>query len=421
MIHHKRLIENFLSLSSLQAINYIVQLITIPYLTRVLGPEKYGLLSFAQAFTLYFVVLTGYGFNLSATRKAAAIRDDKYALNSLVSIVLVIQVGITFLSFIALIILCVFLPRFGDETALYLIAFVAVVGNVLFPVWFFQGMERMRDITIYNTIGKTAYLVILIAFVREESDYLIAAGAYSFGLFITALFAITSVLWAYKIRLALPKFREVISELREGWHVFVSLSTMNLYANSNTVILGFFAPDAVVGYYSAGEKIIKAIQGLFAPLSQAIYPHMSRLALESKELSMSFISKIASLVGGLSLLMSLALLIFASQLSRIILGENFTESIIVIQILSFYPFFSILGNIFSIQIMLNFGMERLFSRIVICASLINIALSLLLVVPLEHKGVSISLLIAEVSMMSFAFYCCYTRGYRPVLFRQKRS
>jgi polysaccharide transporter, PST family len=417
MSHRQRLIENFLSLSSLQAINYIVQLITIPYLTRVLGPEKFGLLSFAQAFTLYFVFLTNYGFNLSATRKVAAIRDDKNALNRLVSIVMVIQIGLTFLSFAALIILCVSVPKFGDETALYLIAFVAVLSNALFPVWFFQGMEKMRDITIYNTIGKTAQLVILIALVREESDYIIAAGAYSFGLLTTSLFAIIAVLWTYKIRLDLPKVSEVVFELKEGWHVFVSLFAMNFYPMINIVILGLFSTDTAVGYYSAGEKIVKAVQGLSAPLTQTIYPHMSRLAIESKELSMSFISKIAKHIGGASLLMSLSLFIFAPQISRIILGENFTESIIVIKILSLYPFLSIMSNIFSIQIMLNFGMQKLFSRIVILASLINIALSFVLVMPLERIGVSISLLVTEVVMMSFSLFSLHIRGYRIKLFR----
>lgn len=54
----KRLYGNFFSLSALQAINYLLPLITFPYLVRVLGPKKYGLIAFASSFASFFVIIT---------------------------------------------------------------------------------------------------------------------------------------------------------------------------------------------------------------------------------------------------------------------------------------------------------------------------------------------------------------------------
>ena len=73
---HKKLASNIASLFTVQAANYLIPLLTLPYLVRILGPREFGLIAFAQAFSQYFVILTDYGFNLSATREVAIHRAD---------------------------------------------------------------------------------------------------------------------------------------------------------------------------------------------------------------------------------------------------------------------------------------------------------------------------------------------------------
>ncbi len=65
----KVVMKNVASLSTLQAITYLLPIIILPYLFRVIGPEKFGLIAFAQAFVQYFMILTDYGFNISATKE----------------------------------------------------------------------------------------------------------------------------------------------------------------------------------------------------------------------------------------------------------------------------------------------------------------------------------------------------------------
>ena len=135
----KWLAENFLSLSLLQAANYILPLITLPYLIRVLGAEKYGLVIFAQAFTHYFIILTDYGFDLSATRDISIHRDDKAKVADIFNSVLLIKFSIMSAGFICFLILVFSFQRFSEEWPVFLLSYGVVLGNFLFPLWFFQG------------------------------------------------------------------------------------------------------------------------------------------------------------------------------------------------------------------------------------------------------------------------------------------
>jgi PST family polysaccharide transporter len=151
----------------LQGLNYLVPLAVLPYLIRVLGIERYGLIAFAQAFAQYFVILTDYGFNLSATKRIALIRDDNAEVSSVFWSVLLIKVGLMVLGMIVSAVIVFSVPRFRPDAALYAIAYVAVVGNVLFPVWLFQGMEQMRYISVVTGGAKVLSAILLFALVHR--------------------------------------------------------------------------------------------------------------------------------------------------------------------------------------------------------------------------------------------------------------
>jgi len=410
MNQKKRLISNFLSLSSVQVANYILPLITVPYLVRVLGPEKFGLIAFAQAFIAYFALLTDYGFNLSATREISIHRDNREKVSDIFFSVLFIKSVLMLISFSILCILVFSVNKFRGEWLLYIFTFGIVLGNILFPAWFLRGIERMRELAILNIISKSIFTVAVFVFIHSKDDYLLVALINSFGFIIAGLLGLWIVTVQIRIKIRKPSLEEIKYQLKKGWHIFISTIAMSLYTTSNTFILGIFTNNTIVGYYSAGEKITRAVQGLISPLSQTIYPHVSKLVLESRDAALEFVRKIVKLVGAVAFGFSLLLLIFAHQISNIILGSQFNESISVIQILSFLPFVGGLSNIFGIQVMLNFGLKHIFTRILIIASFINIFLALILVVPLRHVGISYSVLITEIFIMITMFLILQRNG-----------
>lgn len=418
MSNKKRLISNFLSLSWVQAINYILPLLTVPYLVRILGPEKFGLIAFAQAFILYFVLIADYGFNLSATRKISINRNNKERVSEIFSTVMFIKIVLMILSFLVMCLLVFSFNKFKTEWLVYLLTFGMVLGYMLFPAWLFIGMESMRQIAIFHLISRVFYAVSIFVFIKNQSDYIYIPLINSIGLISAGLLSFLVAVKNFAIKIKIPGLSEIKKELKDGWHIFVSQIAQSIYTISNPFILGIFTSNTLVGYYSAGEKIVRAIQWLSIPLLQTVYPHISKLAQESKESALVFVRKIVKIASVPAFFFSLGLLIFAPQISDFILGKQFRESIHVIRILSFLPFIAGLSSIFGPHVMLNFGLKKAFTKILVIAGFINIFFAIILVNQLQHIGISIALLITEIFVVFSMFYVLQRNGLKVLPFNK---
>lgn len=389
------IIENFASLSTLQIVGYILPLITLPYLVRVLGPEKYGLIAFATAFVVYFQILTNYGFNLSATRDISINRDNNKKLSEIFSSVMFIKVMLAVLSFIILSIIVYIIPQFKINWQIYYLSFGGIIGNMLLPTFFFQGMEKMKFITILNVLSQVIFTISIFVFINNISDYLYVPLISSLGLIIAGILGLIVLYIEFDIKFKLPTFKSLKKQLIQGWHVFISLMATSLYTASNVFILGLLTNNTYVGYYAISEKIILAVVGLLSPISQAIYPYISRTVNKSKEKGLEFIRKITLIMGALGFILSILIFIFAGLIIEILAGSQYTQSIIVLQILAFLPLVVGLSNVFGIQTMLTLNYKKAFSRIIITAGVFNIVLALLLVPFYKQIGISVSFLITE--------------------------
>ena len=393
---NRRVLSNFFSLSVLQCATYLAPLITLPYLFRVLETSQYGLIEFARALSLYFVMFTEYGFNLSATREISVHREDSEKLSEIFSAVLLLKLALLVLSFLLMALAVLAVPKLRGDWVVYFLAFGAVVGQCVFPIWLFQGLERMKIIAVLSTLSRAAATVAIFVFIQKSSHYIYVPLIYSLGTIAMGVVGLVIALRDFPVRFVSPSKVALRRELANGWHLFLSRMSTTLYTTSNTVILGFFTNNTLVGYYAAGDKIVRAIQGLQLPLSQAIFPHIGRLAAASRAAALQFTAKVARMVFVVTFVLSVGLLLGAPLICRVVLGTASEVSVLVMRLLSPLPFVIGLSNIFGVQIMVNFGLKKTLTRILGAAGVLNTILAFALVVPFYHGGICVAVLATEI-------------------------
>jgi len=392
----RRVLGNFVSLSIVQLANYAAPLITLPYLYRVLGRPMYGLTELARAVSVYFLMLTDYGFSLSATQEISVHRDDPEKVSEVFSSVMLLKFLLLTLSAAVLSLVVLAVPKLRADWPVYFLAFGNVIGMWLFPIWLFQGLERMKYIPLLNVTAKTLVIISTFVVIHDPADYLYVPLLQSAGAILIGLAGLGLALSKFRVRFRIPPLRVLARELAGGWHLFLSKMATTLYTNSNIVILGLLTDSSFVALYAPGDKIVRAAaDGLQVPLSQAIFPHIGRLASQSRHAALRFTAKAAKLAALATLAISALLFVIAPYVGQI-LGPTFAAGVPVIRVLSPLPFLICLGNIFGVQIMVNFGLKRLLTRILIVAGVFNVLLAIVLAGPLQHIGVAIAALTTEI-------------------------
>ena len=393
---NKRLIENIISLFTIKGLEYILAFITFPYLVRVLQVENFGAVVFVQGIIQYFVLFTDYGFNLLGPKEIAQ-HDSIKERGKIFANIFCAKLILLLISTIVFICMLIGAKYINDiDITLYSVVYLMVIGNVIFPIWFFQGIQQMRYITIVNIIGRFLSVACIFYFVKAPSDYILAG---LFQAIVPLIAGICSwiILWKkYREVFILPKFQSVKQVFIDAWEIFTSTIAINLYTASNIVFLGLLTNNTIVGYFSGAQKIIQNINQLISPVTQAIYPYVSKTASNSKNEALNFLRKIVLILGGGNFIGSILIFIFAEWIVDVLLGTGYEQSVLLLRILAFLPFIISLSNIFGIQTMLVFGMKKQFNKVLLSAAVINTIIVLPMIYFYQAIGVSISMTITEI-------------------------
>lgn len=413
----RRIIENILSLGSLQAASYLLPLLTLPYLARVLGPEDLGRIAFALAFAQIFVMLTEYGFNLTAAKEISVYRDNPEKVAQIFSTVTVIRVAIMAAGFIVMLAVTWSIPRFQRDIAIYISSYMLVLGSVLFPQWLFQGLEQLKIVSLLQILTRVLSTVGIFLLVKSQDDLLWAVWLQSAHMALAGLLMIPFIVKALRgVSLHWPSRHALVTQLREGWHIFVSSLAANSYTTSSVFILGLVLTPLAVGYYSVAEKLVRALLMMFGPIIQAIFPYISKMAHDDPGRALGFNRKLLLGLGSLALVLSLTLSLSSGFVIPLLFGDKFTPAIPVLATLAFTPLFIILSNVLGVQTMIPFGMKDLFSSVMVKAALLNLLVFIPLAWQFGPQGAASANVLVEAFVMIYLFMLLHWRGKNPMTY-----
>jgi len=404
-ILHNKIVKNAFWLYVVQIANYIVPLIQIPFLLRALGVQEYGRFAFVYSFILYLVLFVDYGFSLSATREISVNRQNPRYLNVLILNIWLAKLLLSIIALLFLVLVVGLVPILRPQLLLLMVLFGVVLGNVLLPSWLYQGTESMAIPALLNLGARLAVLMGVLISVNNPQDTLIYSSLLGSSALISGFIGAVLAIRIYQISWIRPDFQSVLTQLRKSWPLFLSKAAVSFYTLGNAFILGILGTMEAVGYYSAAEKAVQAAAGLVSPLSQAIYPYFSRAVLNSKKQALLWARRAFWWMGGFGIILSGLLFFTAEYIVNIFFGPGFEESIRVIKVMSLLPFLINLSNLLGVQLMVPFGYDIEFSRIIIMAAVFNLLIALYFVSHWLAVGMGLAVLVSEtiVTLSMFVF------------------
>lgn len=385
--------RNAAGLYMIQFSNFVIPLLTLPYLSRVLGPEVFGQVVFFQSFALWFSIIIEYGFNLSATRDAARFRHELVALKRLVMQVQGAKVLLFLLSLSVLPMLSLFVPLIRENPIYLLLSILQSLSFGFSPFWYFQGTERLVRLVALEGMTKITAMPFVFAEVhRPEDGWKVLAVQSISGLFSTFL----PTYWMHReIGWTHLSFRDSVQLIREGWRMFILKSVQSIYTSANAFILGLFSEPMAVGYYSGGEKLYRAILSLSTPLLQSLYPRFSRFATVSDSQDSRLFGRVLLAIMGIGILITLVVYLSAPLLVSLVLGPDYGPAAQVLRILSLAIVMNMISTTFIMLRLLPKRLEKTASSLIISGSILNFILAALLAPVMGALGMALAVLAAE--------------------------
>ncbi len=390
-----------------KGIDFIVPVVLLPFLVNKLGISAFGLLSFALAIGIYFSSMMQYGYNISAVRAIARVKDDFSALSTSFSALFISSICIC-LFFAICYLFLFFIDEIYTEFSLYLSVLFFILMQSIFPAWLFQGIEKMHFIAISNSFCKFLYLIMVLFWVNTPEDSYLVPLLQGFSWMIAIVIAIIIIIKNKLVTFIFPSWRAVKDTYIEGWSAFVTQFAPTLYANSMTFILGVFHGNVIVGIYSAAIRVIEIFNALAFLLVNAALPLLARNMKLHK-----WVEKVMIFAGG-----ALGLFVFigSNWFVPVFFTENTEQIMLLVKLSSLMIPFVFIRMAYGPAYLMLIGADKIYQNIVLGSALIgfmlawifvpiwsleaaviimvstSIVMALLTVIVVKHKGYSVDLL-----------------------------
>lgn len=397
LLKNSKILQNVSWLFVLQIFNTIIPMLTLPYITRILQPTKYGDFSAALNIITYLQVIVEFGFELNGARKVALIENNS-DMSKIFNEIFFSRILLFFLSLFILISLTA-LGYFNKTTfACSIILLIMVIGTIIQPNWIFQGKEDMKFITYTNVIGRLISITLIFMFVNDSNDIFIYCILYSLNIFVSNLIGFILALKKYKIIISIPHLSKIINALKNSWYLFISSAMGKVFSNLGITVLTAFTTSYYVGIYAAIQKIPNILILLFTPIGQAIFPYTSKKFNSSYIEGFNFVKKVCIIVIIPFIILGILIICLQKMIVSILFGNEYVAYSTLIIPLCIWLILSILNNFLGIQMLVGAGYQKEYSKAFQFSLIVIILSNFILGKFIGLYGVAWATMISELSL-----------------------
>lgn len=397
-MQQKSLKKNFLMNIILSMSSFIFPLITFPYVSRILGPEGTGRVSFAISLISYFSMFAQLGIPTYGIRVCAAIRDNREELTRTAQELLIINLVMGAISYAALFIALLTVPRLREDRLLYVIVSATILLTAIGMEWIYSALEQYTYITIRSIAFKFIALLAMFLLIHQQSDYIVYGAISIFAASASNVCNFINVHHFIDLR---PVGDYHFKRHFRPIAVFFAMScATTVYTNLDTVMLGFMKGDIDVGYYNAAVKIKRILVSIVTSLGTVLLPRASYYVKQGRIDEFEKITRKAlSVVFLIALPMMVYFIYYAREGIVFLSGSEYLNSVLPMQIILPTIVFIGITNVLGIQMLVPLGRERVVLHSEIVGAVVDVIINMLLIPKYASAGAAFGTLIAEIAVL----------------------
>jgi len=388
-------IKNFFNLIINQGINILIALLATRILFSTLGEAQYGLVNLALSVVLLSSITVSYGYHLNGPKRIALFRDESAKKETLINEIIVTRIIIAIGMAIILFCLTYFFGFFKSYAALLYYSLILLFSQALFPMFYFQGNDKIAWASLVNAFAKGAYLLLIVLFIKRPED----ATYVNFLFGITALIVyIVSWIIIYKkekIKWVWVSIHNIKKRFVENFQFFISSIAGHVSIHGGLIILANFVNNSVLGEFALAQKIALLMRMVPVFFTQAILQKASILFKSDRAEFKRYVNLIFIIGLSITFAMGLIAIIFSKWIIFLLAGSQVLYSEAILKILAFIPFLSMLNFNNMIKILVD-EKKHLLTKATWVTAIVMLILATIGGYYYGGYGLSIALVITEI-------------------------
>lgn len=384
-----------------QVFNVLIPIVTVPYISRVLGKEGVGAYSYTNSYAQYFITFGMLGISLYGSRRIAQRKQNKEKMSNDFWNIYLLQLICTLLATLIYIVIFVFINK--NNVYLYLAQSINILVAIVDISWFFIGYEEMKKVVLRNLTAKVIGIILIFALVKNESDLIL------YTLILGGSMLVGQVLmWVSlkgKVCIKKPQISEIKKHFLPACSLFMTQLAAQLYVLLDKTMLGLITNNSQVGLYENSQKTIKIALTVATSIGVVMLPRMSSLYSQNKlEEFKKLMNKSFSFICLLAFPTYLGIASIADNFSPWFYGEGFSGIEILIKVGAIIIIPISISNVLGMQIMIPIGREKKFTISVLGGLAVNLIINAFLIKGYGAMGTTISSVVAEFTVTIIQFY-----------------